>query len=112
MMENALVSAKTNLAVTKRAADKASVDVTKAEEQKVQQDLYVDWLMDKVCLLSCHNQGVTLHSCGTHRSNQYKLKCLNCRTPTTPPVKPYGTFVFRVNFHLYSVLISMITLQL
>ena len=51
MMENALMSAKTNLVVTRRAADKASVDVTKAEEQKVQQDLYVDWLTDKVCIV-------------------------------------------------------------
>ena len=52
MMENALTSAKTHLAVTKRGADKASVDVTKAEEGKVHQDLYVDWLTDKVCLIS------------------------------------------------------------
>ena len=48
MMENMLQETKTGLAVTIRATDKAVGDVTKAEEQKVQQDLYVDWLTDKV----------------------------------------------------------------
>ncbi|KAI6653384.1 Coiled-coil domain-containing protein 40 [Oopsacas minuta] len=48
MMENALQATKIDLAVTKRATDKALGDVAKAEEQKVQQDFYVDWLTDKV----------------------------------------------------------------
>ena len=48
MMENILQTTKTELAVTKRATDKVVGDVTKAEELKVQQDLYVDWLTDKV----------------------------------------------------------------
>ena len=48
LMENILQITKTELAVTKRTTDKAVGDVTKAEELKVQQDLYVDWLTDKV----------------------------------------------------------------
>ena len=49
-MENAKEDVRSDIAVMKRAAEKAETEVSKIESQKFKQDLFVDRLVERVGL--------------------------------------------------------------